>query len=86
LKSQTLPSFWDTYHALPPEVKRAARKAFLLWRDFPFHPSLHFKCVDHEERIWAVRLTLGHRAVGILDGDTVTWFWTGSHDDYERQF
>ncbi len=50
----------------------------------PFHPSLHFKCINAEEDVWAVRVTLGFRAVGILEGDTVTWFWIGSHDEYER--
>ncbi len=85
MKSQTLPRFWEAYQALPDEVKRAARKSFQLWRDSPFHPSLHFKCVNHEERIWSVRVTRGYRALGILEGDTVTWFWVGSHDDYERQ-
>jgi hypothetical protein len=52
----------------------------------PFHPSLHFKCINTEEDVWAVRVTLGFRAVGILEGDTVTWFWIGSHDEYERFF
>jgi hypothetical protein len=33
-----------------------------------------------------VRVTLGYRAIGLLEGDTVTWFWIGSHDDYERFF
>jgi hypothetical protein len=41
---------------------------------------------NDEERIWSVRITLSHRAIGILDGDTVTWFWVGSHDDYEKFF
>jgi hypothetical protein len=86
VKSQTLPSFWESYRPLPEEVKRAARKAFQLWRDSPFHPSLHFKCVDPEERVWSVRLTRSYRALGILEGDTVTWFWVGSHTNYERQF
>jgi hypothetical protein len=86
LKSKTLPSFWKAHQALPEEVQRAAKKAFLLWRESSFHPSLHFKCVNQEERIWSVRLTLGYRALGIMEGDTVTWFWVGSHEDYERQF
>ena len=86
MKSRTLPSFWEAYRHLPEEVKRAARKSFQLWRDSPFHPSLHFKCIDPEERVWAVRLTRSYRALGILEGDTVTWFWVGSHADYERHF
>jgi len=52
----------------------------------PFHPSLHFKCINAEENIWSVRITLGYRAIGILEDDTVTGFWIGSHDDYERFF
>ena len=49
-------------------------------------PSLHFKCINAEENIWSVRITRGFRAIGILERDTVTWFWIGSHDDYERFF
>lgn len=86
MKSRTLPSFWDTYVLLPEPVKKAARKQFLHWRVTPFHPSLHFKCVNQEEQIWSVRVTLGYRALGILDSDTVTWFWIGGHQDYERRF
>lgn len=26
------------------------------------------------------------RALGILEGSTVTWFWIGNHDEYERFF
>jgi hypothetical protein len=86
VKSRTIPSFWDAYALLPESVKKAARKQFLLWRETAFHPSLHFKCVNQEEQIWSVRVTLGYRALGILDNDTVTWFWIGSHQDYERRF
>ncbi|HYA40637.1 MAG TPA: hypothetical protein VEF34_05010 [Syntrophobacteraceae bacterium] len=86
MKSKTLPSFWATFRSLDESVKQATRKAFRLWTGNPFHPSLHFKCINTEEDIWAVRVTLGFRAVGILEGDTVTWFWIGGHDEYERFF
>lgn len=86
MKSQTLPSFWDAYNPLPESVKKSARKAFFLWRENPFHPSLHFKCVNQAEKVWSVLVTLGYRALGILYGDTVTWFWIGGHRDYEREF
>lgn len=84
--SATLPSFWSSYNALSKEVKRAAKKAYSLWEQNPFHPSLHFKCINREQDIWSVRVTLRHRAVGVLDGDSVTWFWIGNHDDYKRFF
>ena len=47
---------------------------------------MRFKCINKPENIWSVRVTLGYRAIGIMDDDTVTWFWVGSHDDYERFF
>ncbi|MCP4422946.1 MAG: hypothetical protein GY803_00495 [Chloroflexi bacterium] len=86
MKSAALPSFWKAYEALDETIKRRARKAYLLWVDNPFHPSLHFKCINSEEDVWSARITLGYRTVGVLDGDTVTWFWVGNHDDYERFF
>lgn len=84
MKSQTLPSFWKSYRTLDLTIRKQARKAYYLWRENPFHPSLHFKCIDREERIWSVRITRNYRAIGILEKDTITWFWIGSHDDYEQ--
>ena len=86
MKSAVLSSFWEEYKSLDKKVQERARKAFKLWIENPFHPSLHFKCINSEEDIWSVRITINYRALGILDGDTVTWFWIGSHKDYERQF
>jgi len=86
MKSATLPSFWTAYGSLDEAIKRNVRKAYRLWTQNPFHPSLRFKCINREENVWSVRITLGCRAVGILEGDTVTWFWVGRHDDYERFF
>jgi hypothetical protein len=31
-------------------------------------------------------VTLAHRAIGVMDGDTVTWLWIGTHAEYERYF
>jgi hypothetical protein len=86
MNSQTLPSFWKTYAELSDPIKAQARKAYALWRNNPFHPSLHFKCINREEHIWAVRISRGYRAIGILEDDTMTWFWIGNHDAYERFF
>lgn len=86
MNSKTLPSFWDAYKDLDKNIRLRVRKAFHLWAQNPFHSSLHFKCINAEESIWAVRITLDYRAIGILEGDTVTWFWIGGHDEYERFF
>lgn len=86
MNSNTVSSFWEAYRSLDESVRRAAQKAYRLWSENPFHPSLHFKCINQEENIWSIRVTLGYRAVGIMEGDIVTWFWIGNHDDYEIFF
>jgi hypothetical protein len=32
----------------------------------------------------SVRIGVGYRALGLLKADTVTWFWIGTHDEYDR--
>jgi hypothetical protein len=86
MKSATLPSFWTAYAGLDDKIKGQARKAYRLWSESPFHPSLHFKCINQKNNLWSVRITLGYRAVGVLRNDTVTWFWIGDHDGYEQFF
>ena len=86
MKSATLPSFWVEHGRLSDEIRQNARKAYRLWAENPFHPSLHLKCINNKEDIWSVRVTRSHRALGVLEGDTVTWFWIGSHDKYEQFF
>jgi hypothetical protein len=71
---------------LPAEVKRNARRAFKLWKEDPFHPSLHFKRVATKEPIYSARIGIGWRALGVVSGQEILWFWIGSHADYDRLF
>ena len=57
MKSATLPSFWEAYKDLDETIRRNARKAYHLWVENPFHPSLHFKFINRQEDIWSVRIT-----------------------------
>jgi hypothetical protein len=84
MKSQTTLSFWQHYQALPPKICQRARQAYKLWRDNPAHPGLFFKRVKESQPVYSVRIGVGYRALGLLKGDTVTWFWIGTHDEYER--
>jgi Txe/YoeB family toxin of Txe-Axe toxin-antitoxin module len=34
--------------------------------------------------IYSARINQDYRVVGQLDGDTVIWFWAGSHAEYDR--
>ena len=84
MKSETLPTFWELYRKLDDRTRRQAQQSFRLWFENPFHPSLHFKVVNAHARVWSVRIGISYRALGTWDGETVTWYWIGSHDEYER--
>ena len=44
---------------------------------------MRFKRVHTSEPIYSVRVSRDYRAVGVREGDTVMWFWIGSHADYD---
>jgi hypothetical protein len=69
---------------LPHAVQDRARRAYEVFLKDPRHPSLRFKRVHADQPIFSVRITLDHRALGILEGEDMIWFWIGSHADYER--
>lgn len=84
MKSQLADDFLACFARLPDDVKSQARKCFRLWKEDPFHPSLRFKCIHNHEAMYSVRVNRGWRALGLLDGNTITWFWIGSHAEYDR--
>lgn len=84
MKSRTTRKFWRHFDNLPPDIQDLAHKAYRLWRADPSYPSLHFKRVDPEEPVYSLRLGIHYRALGLLKDDTLTWFWAGHHDEYER--
>jgi hypothetical protein len=65
-------------------VQRRAREAYRLFQENPRHPGLQFKQVHPSRPIYSARVGLGYRAVAVVDGDTVVWFWIGTHADYDR--
>ena len=84
MKSRATPRFWAAYRELPPEVREAARKAYRLFREDLRHPSLQFKKVHGRDLVYSVRVTLGYRALGLLEDEEITWFWIGTHAQYDR--
>ena len=50
----------------------------------PYYPSLHFKRIHSTRPVFSARISVDYRAVGIVDGDEITWFWIGSHADYDN--
>jgi hypothetical protein len=80
MKSRAVRDFWDRYNALPGEIQALALKQYRLWLANHRHPSVRFKKVGD---YWCARVNDDYRAVGILDGDTIVWFFIGSHAAYE---
>jgi hypothetical protein len=86
MNSVTSAPFWRLYRQLPAAAQQAARKAYQQFQSDPTHPGLRFKRLAHDPRLWSVRITRSYRAVGLVQGDTITWFWIGDHDAFERDF
>jgi hypothetical protein len=84
MNSRTTRRFRELLAALPALVRQQARDSYHLFRQNPSHPGLRFKKVHPDPPIYSARVGIGYRAVGALQGDTVVWFWIGSHADYDK--
>jgi hypothetical protein len=83
VNSQLTADFVACFAALPAEIQEQARRAYRLWSANPAHPSLRFKPIHGHDRLYSVRVGRGWRALGRLEAGTVTWFWIGSHAEYD---
>ena len=75
------PEFWEAYKKLPISIQQAADAAFALLKSNPRHPSLHFKKVGN---LWSARVGLSYRALAADSGDSIVWFWIGTHAEYDK--
>lgn len=64
-------------------MQRQAREAYRRFRSDPSHPSLRFKRVHPISPIYSARISRDYRALGVREDDVITWFWIGSHADYD---
>lgn len=69
---------------LSAEAQEQVARAYTLWRSDPYHASLQFKRVSQRQPIYSVRIGLHYRALGLLEGDHIYWFWIGSHAEYDE--
>ena len=86
MKSIALPSFWRAFGSLDAEVQAQARLAYAKFMTDPGHPSLHFKKLRGSQDCWSVRVNDHYRSVGWRDGDTIRWFWIGTHNEFDKRF
>lgn len=81
MKHRASPAFWQWYNQLPTEVQEVANKNYLLLKQNPQHPSLHFRQIG---RFWTVRIGIRYRALAVEIPDGLVWFWIGTHTEYDR--
>ncbi len=84
MNSHTTESFRKLDDQLPPQIQVSAKNVFEKWQSNPLYPSIRFKQVHANKPIYSVRINRGWRALGIKEGETLIWFWIGSHTDYEK--
>ena len=83
MKSETTQKFRRLFAATPPERQARIRIAYRLWLSDPAHPSLRFKKVHSKLPIYSARVDLDWRVIGVLQSDTMLWFWVGPHREYD---
>jgi hypothetical protein len=81
LKSHTTENFRKLFSGLPKEIQKSAKKSYILWKENPNHPSLHFKKIGD---LYSVRIADRWRVLGFSKDQSYTWFWIGSHEEYNK--
>ena len=84
MNSRANRAFWDCFERLPIDIREYASETYRMFQQDPSHPSLQFKRVHQTKPIYSARVTLDYRALGVLRGETIVWFWIGKHSNYER--
>ncbi len=76
-------NFRKKFSRLPNQVQDQAKETYHLFKNDPYHSSLHFKRVHSRKPVYSVRINIDYRAVGIFDGAEIVWFWIGPHSEYD---
>jgi len=84
VKSHTTPRFRKLLARLTPEMRRQAHAAYQRFMQDPFHTGLNFELIDAKDDLWSARVNDYYRVLGYRDRDEITWFWIGTHGEYDR--
>ncbi len=84
MKSRLDPDFRDAFERLPKSVQEQARRKYQIFKENPYHNSLQFKLVKHNPPTYSVRIGENYRALGVREGDRISWYWIGTHADYDK--
>lgn len=84
MKSIRTKEFRELFAQLPNDVQKQAISAYRIFKENPYHPSLHFKCINKAKSWYSVRVNKSYRAIGTWKGDTIYWYFIGTHTDYDH--
>jgi hypothetical protein len=84
--SKTTPSFWHALSLIAAVDREGARRVYRIFAKNPDHNSLRFKKLAGHVDLWSVRVSRRVRTVGQRSGDTITWVWIGSHNEFDKLF
>ena len=84
MKSIRTKEFHELFARLPRDVQKQAVNTYRIFKANPDHPSLHFKCVNKEKSWYSVCVNKNYRVIGMWEGDTIFWFFIGTHGDYDH--
>lgn len=74
--------FSKRYQKLPSAIQKKAEKQEKIFRNNPFHPSLHTEKLEpkHKE-MWSFRIDKSYRIIfRFIDGETTLLLTVGPHD------
>jgi hypothetical protein len=78
------PDFYPLFDRLPDFVQKQAFKTIDLLGQNPKHPSLNLKKVTKNPSIYSIRVNKTCRILAEISGETLSLFWIGHHDQYEK--
>ena len=84
IKSRATPKFWNSFQALPAEIRQQAESAYRMFKRDPSLKGLDFKKLAGTKDLYSVRIGMHYRAIGRLGQSEIVWFFIGSHDEYDR--
>lgn len=86
MKSRRTKRFRALYDALPERARRDADTAYAQFATDPNHPGLNFERIPGVKApIFSARVRELYRVLGRSeDSDTIVWFWSGAHQEYDK--
>jgi len=79
--------FWQLFHKLPREARKAARDSYRQFVSNPAHPGLKLERLRASPKLWGVRVSQCYRAVAMRRPDmSFEWIWIGTHHQFNTKF